>query len=58
MRFLMWLTGGRPMKQGEYRFDSMLYGESVYYFTDYYGRKWLATHKWSLFRVAALKGDE
>jgi hypothetical protein len=58
MRFLMWLTGGRPMKQGKYLFGSILDGKSVYYFTDYYGRKWMAKHKWSLFRVATLKGNE
>ncbi len=45
------ITGGRPMVKGEYRFTDIISGEPVYYFTDYFGREWLARHKWSLFRV-------
>lgn len=45
------LTGGRPMVRGEYRFTDILTGKPVYYFTDYFGRVWLATHKWASFRV-------
>jgi hypothetical protein len=50
-KLLMRLTGGRPMKRGIYRFQSHLTGDHVYYFTDYFGRKFLAADRWSSFRV-------
>lgn len=46
-----WLTGGRPMVRGEYRFIDVVSGEPVYYFNDQWGRTWLATKPWSIFRV-------
>ena len=45
------LTGGRPMTRGAYRFRSEINGEPVCYFTDAFGRLWLAEGPWSLFRV-------
>lgn len=53
----MWLTGGRPMKRGAYRFDYAVTGAPVYYFTDYWGRVWLARSAWDLMRVSP-RGDE
>ena len=53
MRNIRWsskLTGGRPMKRGEWRFESWL-GNQVYYFTDHFGRVWLADNAWSWIRV-------
>lgn len=50
--WMFWLCGGRPMTRGEYRFSEIFTGKPVYYFTDHYGRRWLATDKWAWFRVA------
>ena len=49
--FLIWLTGGRPMKRTGYAFTDKVSGNSVNSFTDQLGRDWLAEHAWSLFRV-------
>jgi hypothetical protein len=51
LNLLMRLTGGRPMERVEYLFRDQFNGEHVYYFTDYFGRHWMATNEWSLFRV-------
>ena len=45
------LTGGRPMDKIRFEFDDVVSGEKVYSFVDKLDRKWLATNKWSLFRV-------
>lgn len=50
-RLFYWMTGGRPMKRGSYRFTDHITGRCVYYFTDAYGRKWMATSPWDTFRV-------
>lgn len=46
-----WLTGGRPMTRGEFRFVDIVSGRPIYYFHDLYGRLWLAERPWSRFRV-------
>lgn len=51
MKWLYKLTGGRPMKRGEYAFRDVITGHEVYYFVDAFDRKWMAEHAWSLFRV-------
>lgn len=49
---LFWcLTGGRPMKQLDYRFTDQVSGESVYRWQDKLGRLWLATPGDIFFRV-------
>ena len=45
------LTGGRPMTKLQFEFTDVICGEPVYSFVDKLDRKWLATNKWSLFRV-------
>ena len=45
------LLGGRPMKYEGCAFIDCVSGEEVNYYTDTLGRKWLANHAWSLFRV-------
>lgn len=45
------LTGGRPMIDKGYNFTDCVSGERVRNYVDFYGRKWMATNKWSLFRV-------
>lgn len=50
--FLFWLTGGRPMKRGEYVMRDRVSGENIYYYDDKLGREWLASGSWALFRVA------
>jgi hypothetical protein len=57
-RLVGYVTGGRPMKRLEYRFISLLTGEPVYYYEDTFGRVWMATSAWSLFRVAKPKEEE
>ena len=49
---LMKLTGGRPMKFEGHAFTDHVSGEAVRYYVDFFGRRWLATHSWSSFRVA------
>jgi len=40
------------MKRLEYRFMDHISGNPVYYYEDMFGRIWMATSPWSLFRVA------
>ena len=51
LRLLMRITGGRPMERLEYRFRDTITNRPVYYYKDYFGRVWMATGAWSLFRV-------
>ena len=50
-RLRAYVTGGRPMKRVEYRFTDMITGHPVYYYEDTFGRIWMATSAWALFRV-------
>ena len=47
----MWLTGGRPMRRGEFLFVDVVSKEPVYDYYDFFGRSWMASGSWSLFRV-------
>lgn len=51
IKILAHITGGRPMVKGDYRFVDIITLKPVYYFKDYFGREWMAHHRWSLFRV-------
>jgi len=48
-------TGGRPMIKGKAAFIDVVTGNDVYYYTDYYGREWLAEEGFYSFRVEASK---
>jgi hypothetical protein len=56
-RLFSQLTGGRPMVRMEYRFTDHVSGKPVYYYKDAFGRVFMATGAWSLFRVA-LEGKD
>lgn len=45
------LTGGRPMKYINESFRDIVDGRMVNLYEDGMGRKWLAHHRWALFRV-------
>lgn len=47
------LSGGRPMQRVEHRFTDVVSGKPVYLYEDRLGRRWLAEHGWSIFRVPA-----
>jgi len=49
--FLYKITGGRPMKVIRLLFRDIVSGKNVFEFEDKFGRKWMANHKWGLFRV-------
>lgn len=51
-RLFYWLTGGRPMVREHFAFTDIVTGKSVNYYTDAYGRRWLAMSPWALFRVS------
>ena len=51
-QFLAYATGGRPMRRLDYRFTDHISGDPVYYYEDTFGRIWMATSAWALFRVA------
>lgn len=52
MRWLMWLTGGRPMRFEREGFRDVVSGKMVCYYVDWFGRKWMAdSGAWSWFRV-------
>ena len=53
LKFLKYLTGGRPMMQEDsvFSFRDVVSGEMVHHFTDKFGRRWMAEHEWSWFRV-------
>jgi hypothetical protein len=44
MRFLWWLTGGRPMKRLDFRFVDAVDRQPVYRWVDKFGRIWLANN--------------
>ena len=50
-RLFYTITGGRPMVCGGHAFIDIVSRKSVYYFIDFFGRQWLAEHKWAFFRV-------
>lgn len=50
-RAINWLTGGRPMRFSRMAFRDVVTGEMVCYYIDGYGRWWMATNRWALFRV-------
>lgn len=51
MKLFWWLTGGRPMQLDGFAFTDTVVNQPVYYFTDRFGRRWMAHNRWSLFRV-------
>lgn len=53
VRYIHRLTGGRPMRRDGFAFTDRVSGESVCYWTDRLGRRWLATGAWSWFRVSS-----
>lgn len=58
MKWLLQLTGGRPMRKEGLAFVDQVTGESVYYFRDLLGRKWLSTGAWSMFRIQTQGGGK
>ena len=50
-KIILFLTGARPMIKLGYAFTDMLSGARVYDFVDQKGRLWLATDRWSIFRM-------
>lgn len=46
------LLGGRPMTREGFAFVDEVSHETVHYYRDRFGRQWLATGRWSWFRVA------
>jgi hypothetical protein len=52
------LLGGRPMTFVCACFTDVCDGKKVNRYVDYYGRPWLATSRWSLFRVTPIHGVE
>lgn len=50
-KLIGYLTGGRPMYRVEYLFTDIVSGEGVILYQDTFGRRWMANHCWSLFRV-------
>lgn len=52
------LTGGRPMIEEGFAFTDVVSGESVRYYLDRLGRRWLATSAWALFRVERSPSQE
>lgn len=51
MTILKKILGGRPMKYDGFAFTDIVSGHFVYAWTDTLGRRWLAEHSWSWFRV-------
>ena len=51
------LTGGRPMTFLDFAMTDRVSGESVYYWRDAFGRKWMATDGPGLFRVRAQESE-
>lgn len=55
MRFLLWITGGRPMRRHSFMFTDVVSGRPVHAYEDRFGRWWLADDgPWSSFRVPML----
>lgn len=50
-QWLKKVLGGRPMRDEGHAFNDLFSGESVRYMRDQFGRQWLATGAWSMFRV-------
>ena len=57
-RFFYKLTGGRPMIYKDHAFIDVVSGREVKYYTDYFGRNWMANTKWSSFRVKTQEHKE
>jgi len=51
LKFLLRLTGGRPMYRGKPLFTDVVSGKTVYHYTDRLGRDWMANRGFHLFRV-------
>jgi len=51
MKILFKVTGGRPMRRVETLFIDVVSGESVGLYVDSFGRHWMATNSWGMFRV-------
>ena len=53
MKWLYYLTGGRPMKliEDKVGFWDHIGQQAVLYWHDQFGRKWVAANRWSWFRV-------
>lgn len=51
MSLLNRLTRGRPMERVRYAFPDVLTGRRVHYYRDEFGRLFMATSRWGLFRV-------
>jgi len=45
------------MKRLSYRFTDQVSGKPVYHYEDLYGRVFMATSRWALFRVRALEEE-
>lgn len=45
------ILGGRPMYYDGFAFTDIVDGAAVKYYTDRFGRRWLANNAWSIFRV-------
>ena len=59
MKVIYRLTGGRPMRLlfSGY-FTSVVSAKRVNLYEDRLGRRWMATGKWALFRVASLVTED
>lgn len=59
-RLFYWITRGRPMVREHFAFTDVVTGEPVNCYRDAYGRRWLATSPWALFRVSldAARGED
>jgi len=55
MKFLMRLTGGRPMKMQYHAFVDKVRNKDIYVFKDVFGRYFLAENSMSSFRVNITK---
>lgn len=63
LRFIFWLTGGRPMKRSRWArffdFTDMVSGHRTTLWEDRYrGRIWMAEGPWSLFRIESRFNDK
>ena len=52
IRLWLKIIGGRPMKFHCDAFQDQVTGETVKAYYDQFGNPWLATNKWSMFRVS------
>jgi hypothetical protein len=56
LKFLHWITGGRPMRRIGHAYTERCTGKPVSYFVDAYGDVWMAKHRWSIGRTPPRKG--